>query len=67
MAKEMSDEIEAKKRELSKRFMIEREVFDKVWDVAWRFGHACGLSEVENYFCDMVEIVDVCLDLYDRK
>ena len=31
--------------------------FEAVWRLAWEYGHACGLREVEIYFADLVPLV----------
>lgn len=31
--------------------------FEKAWSIAWEFGHSNGISEVEYYFDELVELI----------
>ena len=56
--------IETIKREVFKDLLAEEyglkrdhAKFDKVFDLAWSYGHSCGYSVVESRFMDFVELV----------
>ncbi len=50
--------IELSKVRLAARHGLERNAkFDKAWDLAWDYGHADGLKEVEQYFDELAELL----------
>lgn len=50
--------IEAAKSELAQEFDLERNArFDRAWEIAWSLGHVGGISEVKNYFCELVDLL----------
>ena len=51
-------DIEALKLRLAVRHGLERNAkFDKAWYLAWDYGHADGLKEVEQYFDELAELL----------
>ncbi len=54
---EEARKIEAMKELCSKEHRLERgPKFDKVWRLAWDYGHASGFDEVKNYFDELAEL-----------
>lgn len=52
------NEVEELKQKLLKKYNLERdEKFEKCFHLAWEYGHSSGLSEVEIYFNDLVELI----------
>lgn len=50
--------IEASKQKMATKHNIARDAkFEKAWALAWDFGHASGLNEVEMYFDDLAELL----------
>lgn len=50
--------IEESKNRLAAEHGVPRNArFEKAWDIAWVYGHSSGLSEVEIYFSDLVELL----------
>ena len=46
------------KEKLAKQFgLVGHPKLDKLYDVAWNFGHANGFQEVEYYFADLEELI----------
>lgn len=46
------------KQKLAKEFgLVDHPKLDKLYDVAWNFGHANGFQEVEFYFMELEELI----------
>ena len=57
-AEEEARQIEACKASLAQTYGLERNKrFDIAWRIAWDYGHSAGLSEVEIYFTDLVDLL----------
>lgn len=53
-----------KKKKASHKLRLEKEFgivdhpkSDKLYEIAWSFGHSEGFNEVESYYLDMVELL----------
>lgn len=50
--------IEESKQRMAKECGVERNAkFDIAWRIAWDYGHGSGISEVENYFRELSDLL----------
>ena len=58
-AKKEAEDIEASKIKISQELGIPRNhpKFESAWRIAWDYGHASGLSEVELHFREISELL----------
>jgi hypothetical protein len=50
--------IESSKRDRALKHGLKRDAkFEMAWNMAWSMGHSAGLSEVEQYFDDLAQLI----------
>lgn len=37
--------------------VVDNPKLDRCYQIAYEYGHSCGLQEVENYFADLVDLI----------
>lgn len=52
-------DIEASKQRMAKETGVPRThpKFERAWQIAWEEGHSSGISEVENYFRELADLL----------
>ena len=52
-------DIEASKQRMAEETGVPRthSKFELAWDIAWSEGHSSGISEVENYFRELADLL----------
>ena len=48
-------------------FVKDRDIFEKMYSLAYREGHSGGFQEVYNYLADYDDLVNDCLKIYKEK
>lgn len=57
-AAKVNAETEASKAKLAAEYQLPRDAkFERAWSIAWEHGHSSGLSEVESYFIELVDLI----------
>ena len=56
--KKSAAEMDSLRTRLIEQYALEgNHRFDKCFAIAWNYGHSSGLSEVENYFHELVQLI----------
>ena len=54
----LRSEVELFKNQLATECNLERNAkFERAFELAWNYGHSCGLEEVRNYFYDLADLI----------
>lgn len=57
-----ADVTQAFKKELEKQYLVDPNSptpkAEKLWAICWNYGHSSGYSDIENYYVDLVSLIN---------